>query len=97
MDRSIPELLSHISMHIQDQEVLGLEATKKCLKQYPGNKALQQNRKFFENRLSKSRKMEHVSLSLPSAYYSSLCFTNNTEYSLSTIHFSILLNGIQIT
>lgn len=79
MNHSIPELLSHISVHIRDQEVLGLEATKKCLKQYPGNKALQQNKKFFEKRMSKSRKVEHVPLSLPNVDYSSLCITNNKK------------------
>ena len=64
---SIPELVSHICSHLKGEETLGLEATERCLHKYPGNAALQQNRKVFQNRLRATAytPLSHITLSTP--------------------------------
>lgn len=61
---SIPELVSYTCLHIKGQEKIGLEATKKCLQQYPQNEGLQRNKKYFENRLGRIS-FQHTHLPKP--------------------------------
>ena len=59
---SIPELVSHICTHLKGQETLGLEATEKCLQQYPANEPMKRNQRFFQNRIGKVKEVAHHSL-----------------------------------
>lgn len=62
-----------------------MEATERCLAQYPANVALQKNKRYFQNRLAQESP-RHVALSLPSsmeAQYTRhwpVCATNNADY-----------------
>ena len=103
---SIPELLSHVCMHVKSKglEQLGLEATEKCLQQYPDHADLKRNLRFFQNRIGKENSgntTRHVSLELPinNRYYHiklDVCLRKKQGkiITLSTVHFSVLSNGI---